>query len=45
MDKCENYEKNLAACTCASETCPRKGKCCECVAHHKKNGGLPACLR
>ena len=33
-------------CPCTKEGCPRHGKCCECVAHHKAHGTkLPACLR
>ncbi len=35
---------NIESCTCASD-CERKGICCLCVAHHRENGGLPACLR
>lgn len=37
-------EENKKDCTC-KHPCPRKGICCDCVAHHKKMGGLPACLR
>ena len=44
---------NHIDCPCPKEGCPRHGKCCECVAHHKAaaianpNGTpkLPACLR
>lgn len=31
-------------CPCPKE-CPRHGKCCQCVVHHRKQGKLPACLR
>lgn len=31
-------------CTCSKE-CPRHGKCCACIAHHRKHGKLPHCLR
>lgn len=31
-------------CPCPKE-CPRHGKCCACVAHHREHGKLPACLR
>lgn len=31
-------------CPCPKE-CPRHGKCCECVAHHREYGKLPNCLR
>ncbi len=37
---------NNIDCPCTKEACPRHGKCCECVAHHKEHGKkLPACLR
>ena len=33
-------------CPCPKEGCPRHGKCCECVAHHREHGKkLPTCLR
>lgn len=31
-------------CTCPKD-CPRHGKCCLCVAHHREHGKLPHCLR
>ena len=37
-------QENLAECTCASESCPRRGKCCECIANHRSKGQLPGCL-
>lgn len=37
-------EKNKARCACTYEPCPRKGKCCDCIAYHRKNGELPGCL-
>ncbi|MDK2885558.1 MAG: hypothetical protein PWP54_116 [Thermosipho sp. (in: thermotogales)] len=40
---CENFEKNLQNCNCSYPGCPRKGKCCECLAYHRKRGELPAC--
>ena len=36
-------EKNLADCPCTYPGCPRKGRCCECLAHHRAVGELPAC--
>jgi hypothetical protein len=36
---CENNPRDCA-CT---YPCPRRGKCCECVAYHQKNRELPAC--
>ncbi len=32
------------SCPCTKE-CPRHGKCCLCVAHHREHGNLPLCLR
>lgn len=31
-------------CPCPKD-CPRHGKCCLCVAHHREHGNLPLCLR
>lgn len=31
-------------CPCPKD-CPRHGKCCSCVAHHREHGNLPKCLR
>ena len=43
---CNACPHNSIDCPCAKEGCPRHGKCCECVAHHKAHGTkLPACLR
>ena len=36
-------EQNLQSCNCSYEPCPRKGKCCECLAYHRRSGELPAC--
>lgn len=45
MTKTEcNIEKNLKNCSCSYEPCPRKGKCCECVLYHRKNGEIPGCF-
>jgi len=41
--QCKNYEKNLQNCNCSYPGCPRKGKCCECLAYHREHGELPAC--
>ncbi|HQC15169.1 MAG: DUF6485 family protein [Mesotoga sp.] len=40
--KCE-VDRNLENCNCTYPGCPRKGKCCECIAYHRRNGELPAC--
>jgi len=36
-------DRNLEKCNCTYSGCLRKGKCCECIAYHRKNGELPAC--
>ena len=41
--KCK-IDENLKNCPCTYPGCPRKGKCCECIAHHRENGELPGCL-
>jgi len=30
-------------CNC-TYPCPRRGKCCECVAYHRRSGEIPACF-
>ena len=42
--ECKQLE-NAAQCTCSSETCDRRGICCDCVSHHRNKGQLPGCLR
>lgn len=37
-------EQNLTDCPCSYPDCPRKGKCCECVMHHRRKGEIPACF-
>ena len=37
-------EKNLKNCTCTYTSCSKRGKCCECVAYHRKNNELPGCF-
>lgn len=37
-------DQNKKTCTCTYEPCPRKGKCCECIAYHRKAGELPGCV-
>ena len=35
---------NTRPCPC-TYNCPRHGKCCECVAHHRDHGeGVPGCF-
>ena len=38
MNECANKVK----CNC-TYPCPRKGKCCECVAYHRRRNELPGC--
>ena len=40
--ECKKQE-NLETCNCSYQGCPRKGICCECIAHHREKGQLPAC--
>lgn len=40
----ECIQKNMEACNCSYEPCSRKGKCCECVQYHRRNGELPGCF-
>jgi len=44
MAECPSLKQNLARCTCTYEPCPHKGKCCECIQYHWRNGELPGCL-
>ena len=37
-------EANQAKCICTYEPCPRKGKCCECIAYHLESDELPGCV-
>jgi len=37
-----SMEANTAECNC-TYPCERKGKCCDCVAYHRRAGELPAC--
>ena len=42
MEKEHCNEQN---CTCPKITCPRHGKCCECIMNHRGNGSLVYCMR
>ncbi len=35
---------NKNPCLCTYPGCPRHGKCCECVAYHRKHGEVPGCF-
>lgn len=39
-----NLLANRKNCTCTYEPCLRKGRCCECVAYHRRQGELPGCF-
>lgn len=41
--ECPKLDSNLKNCNCTYEPCVRKGKCCDCVTHHRRKGQLPAC--
>lgn len=36
-------DKNKSNCTCTYD-CERRGKCCECVAYHRKMKQIPGCF-
>jgi len=35
-------DKNMKICNCTF-SCDKKGKCCDCIAYHRRLGELPAC--
>ncbi len=37
-------ENNRTDCPCTYESCPRRGKCCECVVYHRDKGQFPGCF-
>lgn len=39
-----NLESNRQRCPCTYPACSRKGKCCECLAYHRRSDELPGCL-
>lgn len=43
MAEC-NLELNQRNCMCTYEPCDKKGKCCECIAYHKRLGEIPGYL-
>lgn len=44
MEECKTC-LNTLPCTCPNTKCPRHGRCCECVAHHRAMGKTPNCYR
>ncbi len=45
MKDCPNKERNAQGCPCTSESCARRGVCCECIQHHGSRGQKPACMK
>lgn len=45
VEQCANHALNLQMCPCTSESCPRRGICCECIQAHAAKSGLTACMR
>jgi len=41
MVSCEHNKSMVCNCT---YKCPRRGKCCACLAYHVGNGEFPACF-
>ena len=39
-----NVDENLEDCGCTYTSCQRRGKCCQCVRHHRKKGEIPGCF-
>jgi len=39
-----SLQANKESCACTYPSCPRKGKCCECLSYHWRRGELPGCL-
>ncbi|MBD3272311.1 MAG: hypothetical protein GF384_07225 [Elusimicrobia bacterium] len=39
-----NITDNMDVCTCTYPGCSRKGRCCECILYHRKQGELPGCF-
>ena len=37
-----NITANKSTCNCTYAPCPRKGRCCACIAYHLENRELPA---
>lgn len=37
-----NQKENLKSCKC-TYPCERRGKCCDCIRHHREKNELPGC--
>jgi len=35
---------NTIKCSCTYVSCSHHGKCCECIAYHRRSGEVPGCL-
>lgn len=38
-----SLEANRKGCTCTYLSCPHHGRCCACVANHRRKGEIPGC--
>lgn len=41
--ECE-IKVNRARCACTYQSCPRRGRCCECISFHLELDELPGCV-
>lgn len=39
-----NLDANRKRCTCTYASCSRRGRCCDCVAYHRRAGEIPGCF-
>lgn len=39
-----DLKRNLVQCPCSYGSCSRRGKCCECVAYHRRSNQIPGCF-
>ncbi len=46
-EACDSHLRNVEACLCEAEECPRLGWCCECVRNHwtEDGTGRVACMK
>ena len=43
--QCNNKEKNLEGCPCASSDCENAGICCDCIRRHLSRNTLVMCQK
>lgn len=41
---CPRQEQNKAACPCVKTSCENHGRCCLCVAAHRRSGKPVSCM-